>query len=164
MDKKPKEPKKNGRPTKFNQELADLICHRIATHPWGLKKICNFYDDMPKDTTILEWRMKYDKFSSQYAKAKLAQADALAEDCLNIADDDSGDVKINNDGFEVFNGEFAARSRIRIDTRKWLASKLLPKQYGDKLVLEQKTEENEKLKAELLELRAKLDEQHRKDY
>lgn len=72
--------------------------------------------------------------------------------------------KINDEGYETFNGEFAARSRIRIDTRKWLACKLLPKQYGDKIQLEQKTEENEKLKEELIELRAKLDAQNRKDY
>jgi hypothetical protein len=53
---------------------------------------------------------------------------------------------------------------LRIDTRKWLASKLLPKQYGDKVIIEQKTEENEKLMSEILELRKKLEAKNKKDY
>ena len=34
-------------------------------------------------------------------------------------------------GWEL-NGEHIQRSRVRIDTRKWLLSKMLPKVYGDK--------------------------------
>lgn len=164
MDKKPKEPRKVGRPTDYTKEIAALICERVATHSCGLNRLCEMYADMPDKITVNRWRDKYKEFSTQYAQAKLKQADLLAEECIDIADDSSHDIKEDSDGKLSFNSEYAARSRLRIDTRKWLASKLLPKQYGDKLVLEQKTEENEKLKAELLELRAKLDEQNRKDY
>jgi hypothetical protein len=82
-------------------------------------------------STIYLWRLKYPSFSEMYAQAKMIQADILAEECLSIADDDSQDTKINMlTGEEVCNTEFIARSRLRIDTRKWLAAKLLPKQYG----------------------------------
>jgi len=154
----------SGRPSKYTDELADLICKRVGTHTWGIAKICNHYSDMPHPDTIREWRLQNEIFSAQYARAKLQQADLLAEDCLDIADDSNKDTCINEAGFEAVDHEHVNRSRLRIDTRKWLASKLLPKQYGDKIQLEQKTEENERLKAELLELRAKLDVQNRKDY
>lgn len=133
----PLEPKKKhpgGRPTKYNAQMAKRICDLIKTHAWGLKKLCKFYDDIPEETTINDWRSIHREFSLQYAEAKLKQADLLAEECLEIADDDLLDTKIDPEtGYEICNTEYIARSRLRIDTRKWLASKLLPKQYGDKV-------------------------------
>lgn len=96
------------------------------------------------------WRLEHAEFSAKYARAKLAQADILAEECLEIADNSTP--------------ENVTVDRLRTDTRKWLASKLLPKQYGDKMLLEQKTEENEQLKAELIELRAKLDDENKREF
>lgn len=163
-EKEPKVPKKTGRPTKYTKALGERICEVVSTTTYGLRKVCTLHDDFPCADTVRLWKLHHPEFSAMYAQAKLHQADVLAEDCLDIADDDSRDIRVNDEGYETFNGEFAARSRIRIDTRKWLAAKLLPKQYGDKLQLEQKTEENDKLKEELVELRAKLDAQNRKDY
>lgn len=162
--KKNKEDKPIGRPTKYTPELAKRICDKISTSTYGLRKLCAMHEDFPTAETLRMWRIYNDEFSALYARSKLHQADNLAEDCLDIADDNSRDIQISEDGKETFNGEFAQRSRIRIDTRKWIASKLLPKQYGDKILLEQKTEENEKLLAELRELRQKLDDRNRKDY
>lgn len=130
-NKKSKEKLKVGRPTLYSKELANLICERVATHTCGLERLCSMYDDMPSKFTINLWRAQHENFSTLYAQAKLRQADLLAEECLEIADDDSRDVKINPEtGDEYLNTEFVARSRLRIDTRKWLAAKLLPKQYG----------------------------------
>ena len=119
-----------GRPTDYNDEIAALICERVATNTCGLQKMCAMYDDLPVQSTINLWRYKHPEFSDQYAKAKLVQADLLAEECLEIADDSRGDIKYDEDGNDSCNSEFVARSRLRIDTRKWLAAKLLPKQYG----------------------------------
>ena len=64
-------------------------------------------------------------------QAKANQAHVLADECMKIADDDSGDTKIDPEtGYEVCNTEFIARSRLRIDTRKWMAARLAPKYYG----------------------------------
>jgi hypothetical protein len=133
-----------GRPTIYNEELADLICLRIATHQMGTRKLCQKYDDMPDDTCIYEWRHKYVEFAHKYAQAKMQQAEIMAEEILDIADDDSQDVRHDKDGNEICNSEFVARSRLRVDTRKWLASKLAPKIYGDKqqIVTTIKHEEN----------------------
>lgn len=121
-----------GRPTKYSEKLAALICERVATHTCGLSRLCDMYEDLPVKSTINLWRYRHPEFSALYAQAKLVQADLLAEECLEISDDDSRDVKINPEtGDEYLNTEFVARARLRIDTRKWLAMKLLPKQYGN---------------------------------
>lgn len=121
---------KIGRPTDYTPELAELICERIATHGVGLKKLCEMYDDMPEKITIRRWCIKDPQFRSQYARAKSLQIEALVDEIIEIADDATHDVIINDKGNQVCNAEFIARSRLRIDTRKWLASKLAPKVYG----------------------------------
>lgn len=133
--KKKPEKKKEGRPTLYTQELADLICQRVATSTMGLARLCALHDDLPDKTTVNLWRYKHSEFSTQYAQAKLKQADLLAEEMLDIADDGTNDwmESFGKDGESVghiLNGEHVQRSRLRIDTRKFLASKLLPKQYG----------------------------------
>ncbi len=122
---------KVGRPTDYNEDIAKLICERVATHTCGLERLCSMYDDLPSKFTVNLWRYRHPEFSTRYAQAKMVQADLLAEECLEISDNSSGDTKINPEtGEEYLNSEFVARARLRIDTRKWLAAKLLPKQYG----------------------------------
>ena len=140
---------KAGRPTDYNETIAALICERVATSTIGLNKLCSLHDDLPVKSTVNLWRYKYPEFSTQYAQAKLMQADLLAEECLEIADDDSNDEIVSADGFAVCNTEFIARSRLRIDTRKWLAAKLLPKQYGP--VVEEKKTMSESIIEKLLD-------------
>lgn len=133
-----------GRPTIYTPELADLICLRVATHQIGTKRLCKLYDDMPDDTCIYEWRYKHPEFARKYAEAKMRQAELMAEEIIDIADDDTHDTRYDKDGNESCNAEFVARSRLRVDTRKWLASKLAPKIYGDRSTVETvvKHEEN----------------------
>ncbi len=159
-----KEKKLTGRPPIYTEELAEFVCRMVATHTWGLQRICREVDGMPDQTTINEWRLNNPSFSLRYTKAKQVQAELLAEECLDISDDARGDIKITKDGEEVFNTEFAARSRIRIDTRKWLAAKLSPKIYGDRQIVEQVSSENEDLKKEIADLREKLDSKYKRDY
>lgn len=129
--KDPSEKRKVGRPTIYSKKLADLICDRIASTPMGINKMCAMFDDLPDATTIYSWIHKKPEFSLQYMSAKASQAHILAEECLEIADDKSEDTKIDPEtGYEVANYEYIARSRLRIDTRKWMAGKLAPKVYG----------------------------------
>jgi hypothetical protein len=133
------EPNIGGRPTIYSQEVADAICEKIATIPRGLRVICKD-EALPSVTTIMRWLHDNETFREQYARAKELQADLLVEEMLEIADDDSQDEifiesedKDGKGAKRVMNGEFVQRSRVRIDTRKWLAGKLRPKKYGDKL-------------------------------
>lgn len=98
--------------------------------------------NMPTKTTMLAWAANKDHpFSDQYTRAKEVQAMSLAEDLLDIADDGSNDWmertgKNGEDLGWIVNGECVARSRIRLDTRKWMLSKMLPKIYGDKQTID----------------------------
>lgn len=93
---------------------------------------------MPDKATVFRWLRTIPEFRDQYARAKEESADALTDEILEIADDATNDWMERHQkgsvGWEV-NGEHIQRSRVRIDTRKWLASKLKPKKYGDKLAL-----------------------------
>ncbi len=76
---------------------------------------------------------EHEDFMDQYARAREAQAEVRADEIVDIADDESGDFTTDEDGKRVVNHEHIQRSRLRVDARKWVASKLLPKRYGDKL-------------------------------
>ena len=78
---------------------------------------------MPAESTVRLWATEdRNGFSAQYARARDAQMDAMAEDILLIADEE--------------NAEDTQRAKLRIDTRKWLMSKMAPKKYGDKVMNE----------------------------
>lgn len=131
--------KKLGRPLEYTKEMGDHICELVATNDCGLLRLTQLYPDLPPKQTINRWRYRVPEFRAQYAMAKMEQADLLAEQCLEIADDSSKDV-CYNEGQEVVNAEVINRARLRIDTRKWLASKLIPRQYGN--VIEDKSNIN----------------------
>lgn len=122
------------RQSDFTQEIANTICERLAGGE-SLRGICRD-ESMPAASTVFLWLALNQSFSEQYAHAREAQADALVDECLEIADDGSNDWIERNDpknaGYEA-NGEHIQRSRLRVDARKWFASKVAPKKYGDKL-------------------------------
>lgn len=119
----------------FSQELFDQICERIADGE-SLRAICAS-DGMPSKANVFRWLSANKDAADQYARAREAQADAIFDEILDIADDAQNDWMMRNRGGEdecyQLNGEHIQRSRLRIDARKWMAGKLRPKVYGDKL-------------------------------
>ncbi len=125
--------KKKGRPSLYTDALAAEICRRLAEGE-TLRSVCRD-EAMPDKATILRWladKAKAD-FRAQYTYAREMQADALFDEALVIADDASGDWMEDEGGKKTLDHENIQRSRLRVDTRKWAASKLAPKRYGDKL-------------------------------
>lgn len=126
-----------GRPSDFTQEIADTICERIADGE-SLRSICNG-EDMPNKATVFRWLASNDTFRDQYARARETQADALFDEILSIADTPQiGEKrKVKEDGgVEVSTGDMIEHRRLQVDARKWMAGKLRPKKYGDKLDVE----------------------------
>ena len=122
----------HGRPSLYTEEIAAEVCARLADGE-GLRAICA-PDGMPAPSTIIGWVIDdREGFSERYAKAKDVAMHVMAEDIVEIADDVSNDTKIVGEGQEIPNSEWISRSRLRVDTRKWLLSKLMAKKYGDKL-------------------------------
>lgn len=129
-----------GRPSKYSQQIADQICNRLAAGE-SLRGICRD-DELPDAGTVFRWLSCQDEafatFREQYARAREIQADALVDEILEISDDGTNDWMERQDedgensGWRI-NGEHIQRSRLRVDSRKWFASKVLPKKYGDKV-------------------------------
>lgn len=160
--KNPEDHKKSGRPSIYTPELADRICKLVSTMTVGIDKICEQFPDLPDSETIIAWRVSKPGFSGKYSDAKRAQAELYAEETLDIADaertyvDTSGNVRIDPGA--------VAHQKLRINARQWHASKLAPKVYGDRHVVEQVTTENGELKKEIESLRAQLAEKSKKDF
>ncbi len=119
------------RSSEFTQKIADLICEKLVTG-LSLRKIC-LDDEMPALATIFRWLNDNASFREQYARAREAQAETLVDEIIDIADESSRDTYIDDDGNERTNHDVIARSRLRFDARRWAASKMLPKKYGDKI-------------------------------
>lgn len=125
--------KKGGRPTKYTQDLADLICEGISNGS-SLRTVCK-EDGMPAMSAIFNWIRTHKEFEEQYARACTERSEAMHEEILDIADDGTNDwMEIN--GYDRVNNEAIQRSKLRVETRKWLMSKMIPKKYGDKLELD----------------------------
>lgn len=127
-----------GRPTEYTQKVADRICAELAEGK-SLVQICS-EAWAPARSTVLLWVVKgergddtYSIFSDSYARAREAQSHALIDEVIQIADDSSGDIRRDEDGFEHMNSEFVARSRVRIDARFKIASRMHHKKFGEKI-------------------------------
>jgi DNA helicase IV len=120
-------------PMELTPELATAICDRLE-HGETLRSIV-LDPLMPSRTTIFKWLQNNDAFAEQYARARDAQADHFAEEIVDIADAEPSLIFKNVDGVDVASVDSSAVNllRLRIDARKWYASKVAPKKYGDKI-------------------------------
>lgn len=130
------------RPSEYTQEMADKICERLAGGE-SLRRIC-LDEGFPDASTVHRWVLtdtegsKSAGFHKQYARAREIQAENMFDEILDIADDGSNDfmaITKGNETYEIENKEVTNRSRLRVDSRKWYLSKVLPKKFGDKLDL-----------------------------
>jgi hypothetical protein len=107
------ETNKVGRPAAYSEELAERICEHVANGGFvsQLQK-----KGLPSHTTISRWLNEKEEFSAMFARAREQRAETFADQIVEIADTE----------------EDAAKARVRVDARKFVASKLLPRTYGDK--------------------------------
>lgn len=124
-----------GRPSKFTEALGKKICERIANGE-SLRDICKD-GEMPNRATVHSWLLDTDKkeFYDQYEASCNIRAENMFDELEKIAD--NPDDK-----------ESPMRSRLRVDTRKWYLSKVMPKKFGDKVDL---TSKGEKIEAALVQ-------------
>lgn len=150
-----------GRPSIYTKKLVNDICKRLALGE-SLRSICQ-EEGMPHSDTLYAWLLDDDKkyFSVKYAQARAIQAENMFDEILEISDDGSNDfmeIKKGSLTYNVEDKEVTNRSRLRVDTRKWYLSKVLPKKFGDKLDL---TSGGDKLPVPILNVQR--DNGHQKD-
>lgn len=122
--------------SKNTPETIDHILDRISEGE-SIVKICGLdrADSMPSAVLWYRWLDEDAELVKRYARACEARAEQIFEEILDISDDGALDLVANEDGSERLNSEHIQRSRLRVDSRKWMLSKLQPKKYGDKLDL-----------------------------
>lgn len=129
-----------GRPKmNYDPEIGLTICAGIASG-MSVEEICE-NADMPGTTTVFEWLASTTAFAASYARAREQQMDVWAEQIVQIADDARNDYmerQMQNGRIErVLDPENINRSKLRIETRKWIMGRLAAKRYGDKIEIEQ---------------------------
>lgn len=127
---------KLGRPHEYTPELGDFICEIVATHTESLPRLHERFKDegFPTDRAVNMWRWRYSDFGNKFNKAKAFQAQLLAEQIIEISDDSTNDYMQYEEGKTVLNTENINRSKLRVDARKYVASKLAPRQYGSRFI------------------------------
>lgn len=132
-----------GRPTAYTEDIAQHICEQLMEGR-SLKSICDNDDQIPHRATVMRWLANSDvepfkSFRDKYDRAREVQYQLMIDDLLDIADDGRNDyVEYLDDDDKIaykINGEAVSRSRLRVDTRKWFMSKVLPK-FADKPVVQ----------------------------
>lgn len=117
-------------------EMIDDILERIATGQ-PLREICRM-EGMPSFGTFYRWLNADPKLQERFARAREVGEEAIASECLEIADDASNDWMERNDkegnseGWQL-NGDHVQRSKLRVWTRLQLLAKWNPKKWGEHL-------------------------------
>lgn len=117
--------RKLGRPTDYTKDMADKICEKISGG-LSLRAICA-EPGMPARGTVYRWLIENADFQDQYTRARDKQADYFAEEIIEIADSAEAESAA------------VAKAKLQIDARKWAASKIAPKKYGDKQEIDVKS-------------------------
>ncbi len=116
-------PRLTGRPSTFNAQIAEDICARVIQSDYGLEQICEA-EDMPSARTVYRWLNEagkpFETFRQNYARAKELQGQVHADKATR----------------EALTATDAGLGRLRWDARRWQASKLAPKQYGERTQME----------------------------
>ncbi len=117
---------KEGRPSSYTKAIADAICAKIAQGR-SLTSITEL-EGMPVYQTVCNWRRTIPEFLEAIANARLDQADILADKLLDVVE-----AEAVTDEFGKVDAGMVAHNRLKADVYKWRASKLKPKEYGDKV-------------------------------
>jgi hypothetical protein len=121
----------------FDPVLADAIIDLIASG-FSLKRACDL-PGMPDPMSVRKWVVRHGEFSLKYARALLSKAQVHADEILDIADDSRNDweciIDQNGEKVYILRHDHVKRQQLRIETRKWYLSKVLPKQFGDATLL-----------------------------
>lgn len=116
------------RPLSYTPEIATAICEQLAACG-SLRAVCR-KEGMPDRNTVMRWVVDdIDGFAARYARAKDLGIDEFVEETLEIADDGTNDYRATERGPQL-DTEHIARSKVRIETRRWLAERMAPKRYG----------------------------------
>jgi len=130
------------RPSIYSEKLVDRMLEEIASGR-SVIGLCREEEWTPNADTWYRWLYKIEGLSDRYARAKAHQSEREADIILDIADN------ATNTDYQV--------ARLRVDARKWIASKLLPNKYGERTQIDHSTTDGS-MKPTVIELVAKVND------
>lgn len=136
-------PKKMGRPSKYDPEIARIICEQLSEGV-PLRQICRENEGFPAWRTVYDWMGRDEELSASIARARDIGYDALAEECLQIADNIkvgirkvySSGAEEGEDSMTVTEEDMLGHRKLQIETRLKLLAKFHPTKYGDRVAIE----------------------------
>jgi len=132
------------------EAITELVCSELALGK-SLRSILDADDKLPSASTFLDWIGADSFLAEQYAHARQMAYELLADEIVAIADEnyttDEHGVR------ERLSSEAIQRNRLRVDTRKWMLSKMLPKVYGDKIQTEHTGKDGGPIQLQAVDLR-----------
>jgi hypothetical protein len=133
----PQTPRKTGRPSKYDPEIARIICEQLSEGV-PLRQICRENDGFPAWRTVYDWMGKDPALSASIARARDIGYDALAEECLLIADTPQFGQKqvMSDEGATTTIEDMLGHRKLQIETRLKLLAKFHPTKYGDRVAIE----------------------------
>lgn len=126
--------------SKYTPEVAYFILEKLA-EGISLREICREHEQTPDESTVRKWALDdVEGFAARYTRAREIGYHSMADEIFDIADDGRNDWMDRTNARtgevdQVPNHENINRSRLRVDSRKWFLSKVLPKIYGEKLAV-----------------------------
>ena len=132
------------------EAITKLVCSELALGK-SLRSILDADDKLPSASTFLDWIGADSFLAEQYAHARQMAYELLADEIVAIADEnyttDEHGVR------ERLSSEAIQRNRLRVDTRKWMLSKMLPKVYGDRIQTEHTGKDGGPIQLQAVDLR-----------
>ena len=123
---------KTGRPSKNTDALTEEICGRLASGE-PMSKITKDAH-MPDKATVYKWLRHDDEFRNLYELARQDGAHTYASEISEIVDVEPNKT-YDEHGNMRYDPASIAYNRLRMDARKWLAAKYLPKVYGERQIM-----------------------------
>ena len=121
------------------KEAKQAIIEKICMGD-SLRKICKS-PGMPDRTTVHRWLLADAGFCDKYARAREIQAEEIFDEILEISDDSRRDYITGDDGQKRVTREAIDRAKLKIDARKWVLSRMQPKKYGNRMEIDQPTQD-----------------------
>lgn len=119
----------------YSEELAALILEQLAEGR-SLRSICKA-EGMPSEATVRAWALDdHEGFAARFQRANMIGIAGLKDEILEISDDGGRDTYRDENGLLRVDQEVVQRSKLRVESRRWLLSKLLPKEFGDRQQVE----------------------------
>ncbi len=118
------------RTKKEKDNIVDDICELISN---GMSAVKACREKSIQPSVYFDWLSKMEQYARAHAKAMECRSEILFDEIIDIAEESNADVYMDDNGNVKTNGEVVQRSKLKIDARKWMLGKMMPKKYGDKL-------------------------------